>query len=201
LRRLPLDITHLGDSWRISNRYTAVIQDIQDRPVGEGAMLRSISRFDKRLKLLPGVLNAILCAFLLGSCSSLPPEGATPGMAVRSPKLPDAGIHLNQVVFTDKTLQRWSRLGKKSKIAVESHNARRTPSGTIEVWAVLRNRTDFDQQVEGRVQFFDADRAPAEGPSAWQRVHLPANGVATYREFSTKIFDIPYYYVELKEGD
>lgn len=164
-------------------------------------MLRLISGSDKKFNVLQGALASSLFALLLCSCSSLPPEGATPGMAVRSSRLPDAGIHLNQVVFTDKTLQRWSRLGKKSKIAVESHNARRTPSGTVEVWAVLRNRTDFDLQVEGRVQFFDSDRAPAEGPSAWQRVHLPANGVITYREFSTKIFDIPYYYVELKEGE
>ena len=83
---------------------------------------------------------------------------------------------------------------------MESTNGRRTPTGTIEVWAVLRNRTDSPLQIEGRAQFFDADRAPAEGPTAWQRVFLPPNGVATYKEASTKVLQIAHYYIEIREG-
>ena len=55
------------------------------------------------------------------------------------------------------------------------------------MWAVLRNRTDYPLQIEGRSQFFDADQVPIEEPSAWKRVHLPPNAVGTYRESSTKV--------------
>jgi hypothetical protein len=142
-------------------------------------------------------------------------EGAGGGVRVRDSRVPQAGIRYNTVVILDKSLENWNgkvfdpplleyfwpqEKKKRSKIAVESTNSRRTETGTLEAWAILRNRTDHDLQLEGRTQFFDADKAPAENPTAWQRIFLPPQSVATYKDSSTKIDGIGYYYVEIREG-
>lgn len=97
------------------------------------------------------------------------------------------------------------RSGKSRKdgdrVIVEGQEARRTPSGTIEVRVVLRNQTDRDLQVEGRSQFFDEGLIPADGPTAWQRVFLPANSSGVYSEFSVKGFAVPHYLVEFRGPD
>ena len=164
--------------------------------------------------------NPKLCILLvvvlaLTGCTIDAPEGAPVGVRVQDSRALQAGIQYNTVVITDKSLQSWdgkvydppflnyiwpNEKHKRSKIAVESTNSRRTPTGTLEIWAVLRNRTDHPLQVEGRAQFFDADKVPSDGPTAWQRVYLPPQSVATYKEFSTKIHEVSYYYVELREG-
>jgi len=120
-----------------------------------------------------------------------------------------SGIRLNSVAILDDSLQRWyiveSTLtgpvgyGKIGKIAVENVGVKRSPTNNLEVYAVLRNRTDYPLQVQGRVQFFDEVQAPVEGPTAWQRIYLPPNSVAAYKEFSTRQ-DASYYYVEIREG-
>jgi hypothetical protein len=154
----------------------------------------------RTIKLSVAIVGAVV--FLAGCTTVDVREGPGPGVRVRDVRAPYATVRLNQVVITDKSLEEWygKPQEKRGKIAVESHDARRTPTGTLEVWAVLRNRTDFPLQIEGRTQFFDQDQAPAEGPTAWQRVHLPPQGTGVYREFSTKIEEIAYYYVEIREG-
>ena len=163
----------------------------------------------KRLFGLAAIV--LLCGGVLAACTVTSiQEGPAPGMKVDSPSPYIAGIRMNSVAVLDDSLQEWyiyensvtgvHERGKKGKIAVENCNARRTPTGTVEAFAVLRNRTDYDLQVEGRVQFFDRDKAPVEGPTAWQRVYLPSNGVATYRECSTNINDVAFYYIEIREG-
>ncbi|MFH0965037.1 MAG: hypothetical protein V2A58_13640 [Planctomycetota bacterium] len=140
----------------------------------------------------------VLFALLLAGCATTTiDEGPAP--AVNVPAVPP---RLNTAVIVDKSLQNWAggEKDKYAKVAVEATNSRRTPTGTLEVWAELRNRTDYPLQVEARVQFFDADRSPVEGPSAWQRVFLPPRAVETYREFSTNVYDVNYYYIEIREG-
>lgn len=144
------------------------------------------------------------------SCTDVT-EGPAPGVRVQDPRAPYTTIRYNNVAIIDRSLQNWpaqkgeifgwpvEHKGKKGKIAVESQGARRTATGTLEVWAALRNRTDYPLQIEGRVQFFDRDKVPVEGPTAWQRVQLPPNSVATYKENSTKV-DVAYYYTEIREG-
>lgn len=153
-----------------------------------------------------------LCIIVLTSCSAstLVTEGPAPGVMVDSSKAPHAGLRLNSVAILDKSLQRWYvyeksgeeavEHGKVGKIAVEGTGARRSPTGTVEVWAILRNRTDFPLQIEGRVQFFAKDKAPLEGPSAWQRIVLHPNSITNFKEFSTNVEDVGYYYVEIREG-
>ena len=75
----------------------------------------------------------------------------------------------------------------------------RTPTGTLKVWAILRNRTNYPLQVEARIAFYDATKAPLEGPTSWDRIHLPPNATAHYEEFSTKT-EIGYYHIEVREG-
>lgn len=162
-------------------------------------------------------LSCLAAALIAAGCVVSVHEGAAPGVRVQDSRAPQAGIRLNTVNIIDKSLQKWDgdkrdpkwlallknnpeEAKKYSKIAVEATNARRTPTGTVEVWATLRNRTDYPLQIEGRAQFFDSSQAPVEGPTAWQRVHLPPNSVATYKESSVKVMEIGYYYIEIREG-
>lgn len=145
----------------------------------------------------------LLSAVLIYGCSTYEvKEGTAPGVRIRDSQTPHAEIKWNSVAIIDKSLSNWQgkEKDKKGKIAVEDTNARRSPTGTVEVWAVLRNRTDYPLQIEGRTSFFDKNKAPVEGPTAWQRVYLPPNSVATYKELSTNIMDIGYYYIEIREG-
>lgn len=146
----------------------------------------------KRIKVCVwlGLLGVVACG-----CRTLVREGPPTGVKVEDSGAPQATIQYNTVVILDKSLQ-----DKKAKLAVETTNSRRKPNGTIEVWAVFRNRTDFPLQIEARTQFFDAEKAPSEGPTAWQRVFLPPQGVQTYKEYSTKVSEISYYYIEVREG-
>ncbi len=133
-------------------------------------------------------------------------EGPAPAMKVDGRY---SGIRFNSVAILDDSLQQWyvweSTLngpvehGKSGKIAVEKVGIRRSPTNTLEVYTVLRNRTDYPLQVQGRTQFFDNEKAPVEGPTAWQRIFLPPNAVSSYKEFSTRT-DAGYYYIEIREG-
>lgn len=147
-------------------------------------------------------LTTALLALLLAGCTTVIKEGAAPGVRVQDSRAPEAGIRFNTVNIIDDGLQQWQ--GKKaerwSKITVESTNSRRTPTGTLEAWGVLRNRTDHPLQIEGRTTFFDQYEVPVEKPTAWQRVILPPNGVAAYREFSTRQDEVAFYYIEIREG-
>lgn len=143
-----------------------------------------------------------LSVLMFGCAHSMVREGPGPGVRIRHIDAPQAQIRWNSVAIIDDSLENWHgrEWEKKGKIAVEATNARRTPTGTVEVWATLRNRTDFPLQIEGRTQFFDSGKAPVEGPTAWQRVFLPPNAVAAYKETSTKVMEIGYYYIEIREG-
>jgi len=105
----------------------------------------------------------------------------------------------------ERTEVRWNGVsivddGIAAKLAVQSSDSRRSETGTLEVWAHLRNRTDHALQIEGRVQFFDSEKRPIEGPSAWKRMYLDPNTMATFSEFSTRADGVAYYYIELREG-
>ena len=147
------------------------------------------------------------------------PEGPSPAVQVRNPMAQNARIRMNSVVIVDKNLQYWadkkvsyqpewlsifsqgnSENEKYSKIAVEGTNARRTPSGTVEVWANFRNRTDHQLILECRSHFFDQDEAPIESPSAWQRIYLGQQSVNSYKEFSVNVERVHYYYIEVREA-
>jgi len=136
---------------------------------------------------------AIITLVIYANCEKnkskvYPVEGTAPPIHIKDPA---TSVRWNSVGILDDSIAK--------KIAVEQTNSRRTPTNTLEVWAQLRNRTDYPLQVEARVQFFDANKAPIEGPTSWKRIYLPANSIATYSMFSTRI-DVSYYYIEIREG-
>jgi hypothetical protein len=113
------------------------------------------------------------------------------------------GTEGGTVVVTPQTQARLDRAGfltngLNRRIAVQRLGANRSPTNTLAVWATLRNRTDYEQHVLARIQFFGRDREPLEGPSAWQTVHLTGNGIETVRFQSTKV-EVNHFYIEIKE--
>ncbi|KAF0137570.1 MAG: hypothetical protein FD153_1648 [Rhodospirillaceae bacterium] len=94
---------------------------------------------------------------------------------------------LNLVTITDHNII--------NKIYIRSVNARRTPSGTAEVYAQVINCTDSPLQTEARIQFYDANQTPSEPVSAWKRLHLPPRSSNTYQAFS-----LGTYRVKMQEG-
>jgi len=140
------------------------------------------------------ILTTFFILFFLSNCGEkkskiYPLEGTAPPIHIEDPA---TQIRWNSVGIIDDKIAK--------KIAVEQTNARRTATNTLEVWALLRNRTDYPLQIEARVQFFNANKEPIEGPTAWKRIYLPPNGIQKYFEYSTRT-DVNYYYIEIKEGD
>ena len=145
--------------------------------------------------------GALLGCLAAACASQVVTEGPSPGVRVRDARAPNAGLALNSVRIIDPDLQSQSRTGMlSSRVAVEANNSRRTPNGTLEVWATLRNRTEYPMSLEARVQFFDREEAPAEKATAWKRLHLPSNGIANYQEYSSGTTAVAYYYVEVREA-
>ena len=138
------------------------------------------------------VLTCLGCARQQGDTQAvwLVDEGT--GAATRV-DTPATEARLNRVGFLDPYLNR--------RIAVQRTGAKRSPTGTLEVWAVFRNRTRSPQSIQVRTQFFGPVREPNEGPYAWQNIFLPANGIQTYRTYSRGTGDAPaeYYYIEVQE--
>jgi len=129
----------------------------------------------------------LLCA----SCLSVN-EGTYRARSVPSTRYSQTGVYWNNFVLTDKSIS--------NKIAIERQGSRRSAAGTLEVWAQVRNRTDFPLQIEGRVQFYDSEQSPLEGPTVWKRLMLPANTIATWEESSVKTSEVAYYFGEIREG-
>lgn len=145
------------------------------------------------MKLIAAVVASVA---LLAACQTTYQEGARMGARVSDPAAPNARIQFDQVVILDQSLQG----SKAGKIAIEQQGARRSPTGTLKVLAVVRNRTDFTQVIEARTSYFDSSFAPTEKPSAWTRIHLDANGISSYEESSMGAQNVAHYYVEIRES-
>lgn len=162
------------------------------------------------MKILSLIVMSLVMMTLSGCLVIKTQEGATTGESVKHSSGESVGMKMNTVAILDKELQRWRMFEETAdgsihhttvgKIAVESSGAKRNETGTLKVWAVLRNRTDYNLQVEVRVQFFDEYKVPSEGPSSWQRMVLPANSVTAYKENSLGMNELKYYYIEVREG-
>lgn len=153
------------------------------------------------------VLNALSLLMMVGAASLLPGCASTDKYGGTHPVQRTASTEMNSIVFVDHGLNRTiitkSVMGERSrstvKVEVESSGIRQTPTGNTEVWAVLRNRTDYDLQVEGMASFYDAGSAPLDDRSSWKRVYIPANSTALYKEVSVDQ-QAKYFVVELREG-
>lgn len=98
----------------------------------------------------------------------------------------------NSFVFIDHNLNsteiHQSLLGDKTvnsvMVTIDRSGVSSTDVGNMKVWAVLRNRTDYDLVLEGKAMFFDRAFTPINDESAWKRIFIPANGTASYDETS-----------------
>lgn len=137
------------------------------------------------MRRLALVLLATVAAF---GCTTTVNEGAYPAQRVEHPQV---RTRLNNVELLDASIA--------NKVEVQRSAASRTATDTVEVVAMFRNRTSYPLNVECRTTFYGKNEIPVDGPSAWQRVFLEPNGLASYRESSTKL-DVAYYHVEVREG-
>ena len=135
------------------------------------------------------ILAAIASLSFLCGC-----QEKGPAIAKRNP---DFRIAYNKVVIIDRNLQ--DPDDKKTRLAVETNEPRRTATGTLEVTVVLRNRTNFPQQVDCRTRFFGSNKNEVEDASAWQRVFLAPKSIATYKGLSM-VPQAEMYLVEIQEG-
>jgi hypothetical protein len=88
-----------------------------------------------------------------------------------------------------------------NKILPQSVDARRTPTGTVEVRARLVNCTDFPQQIQARTLFLDSAKFDVEPPSVWRRVIIPPRSFGQYAEKSMSAERVANFTIEMREGD
>lgn len=155
---------------------------------------------------LAAVITGV-AAITLAGCASNNPDINPNNYGGSHPVQRTADMKMDTIVFIDHELNRTDirktfmqeTLIDTVKVTVESSGVRKTAAGTLEVWAVLRNRTDYDLQAEGKTQFYDGGKAPLTDQSAWKRVYLPANGTSVYRETSLNQM-AEHFIVEVREG-
>lgn len=99
-------------------------------------------------------------------------------------------IGYNTVIFTDYELSRNFKDGltgpdRAIRLSSAAHGIEHTDTGTSQVWAELRNHTDHNYMVEARTQFYTESGMPTDAKPVWQRISVPANARAIYREKST----------------
>jgi hypothetical protein len=100
-------------------------------------------------------------------------------------------IPLDAVQFTDR--------GLSKEIAVQSLQAHRTPTNTVQVTARLINCTDDAVVVGVRSSFMDGQELAIEAATAWQNVVLQPRSMGTYQESSLSR-GVEHYVVELRDA-
>jgi hypothetical protein len=159
-------------------------------------------------------------AFIFSGCATTEPPCRTildnrapvTGMSINAVNIVDQSIHTKKIWATYCNGHKMSThtegpnkdnpadYYERFKITVEKHGSERTPTGTLLVYTILRNQTDFPLQVEARTWFMDDKEIPSEKSTAWQRLQLPPKTIGTYKESSTETQNAHYYFVEVREG-
>lgn len=137
--------------------------------------------------------------------------GLTGCVSTQAPPQVIAPVQMNSVIYTDKSLNEVKTLRifestfdtsffvHNLKVSVQKQGIKASPTGTAEAWVMLKNHTEQNINIQGRVQYFDQSQAPSEAVSAWQRVFIPANGSGVYKELAINQ-DSTYYQIEFREG-
>jgi hypothetical protein len=100
-------------------------------------------------------------------------------------------VPLDAVQFTNQVLSK--------QIAVQSLQAHRTLTNTVQVTARLINCTDTPLVVGVRSNFMDASRLALEPATVWQNVILQPRALGTYQESSLSKA-VEHYVVELRDA-
>lgn len=151
--------------------------------------------------------TAFLASISLASCQDLP-RAASPKQTVQCQPAPTAAvadtgtalvsqaygtvaspIPTNAVLFTHE--------GLAQMVSVQALFAERASTGNVQVQVRLISCSDRPLVLRARTSFLQASTAPAEAPSAWQYVHLPARATALYQERSIAGEAVARYLVEL----
>lgn len=106
-------------------------------------------------------------------------------------------LGFNEVAFSDHDLNRNYNSAlfgpnKVIRVTTNGHGIERTPSGTSQVWAELRNHTDHNLMLEARTRFYSLTGRPMPHAPAWQRIALAANAVALYETQSVSTEPLQY---------
>lgn len=150
------------------------------------------------------LLGVAVMVLTLAACQSTTTQN---GYSGANPVQRTTTNDLNTIVFIDHNLNRTDitqtafgeRVVETVKVTLDRSGMSNTATGQLEVWTMIRNRTDYDLQIEGKAMFFDANKAPLMDESMWRRVYVPANGTAIYKETSMNN-RAQYFLVELREG-
>lgn len=120
--------------------------------------------------------------------------GRAPGPAMVAPVIKAlTPLSLNSVQIGDKSIAK--------KILVQSVNARRTQTNTVEVIVRMINCTDYEQHVQLRSSFMDSAQVPVEPTSAWSTVFIPPRSTGVYTEKSISTDEVAYFFAEMRESD
>ena len=149
------------------------------------------------MKLITCLLS--VCALSTCGCATqgvIPPAHQQVAYSTAKPRL-------NTVNIIDNALQTsYLRPGGapyiSTKLAVEGAGQSVVQTGAREVWVTLRNLTDYPQNVEIRVTWYDAAERPVDGPTAWKRIFIPSNGAETFTSPSVHSASNAFY-VEVRE--
>ena len=71
-----------------------------------------------------------------------------------------------------------------SNISVGNSGGRRSPTGTLEVFAILKNKSGRPVSFEARARFFEENGMPLDEDSAFERVSISPRGTGTFRALS-----------------
>ncbi len=143
------------------------------------------------------VVSALLVAGLLTA-------GCQSGMSKEEFQQRTEETGYNTVTFTDYTLNRRFKDGLTGpdnviRLSTTGHGIERTATGTSQVWVELRNHTDHNYMVEARTSFYTESGMPVDAKPVWQRVSVPANTRAVYREKSVSHHRLQYR-VEVRQA-
>ena len=159
-----------------------------------------------KVLLLKTILFSIIFTLGFNGCSTRY-HGATLGERATGNDGAEFTFTLNSVVIIDHNLQKAEVVpfskehDIKSKLSVENLGIKTLSTRNAEVFTTIRNRTDYNLQLEIRSQFYDNNQVALEKPSAWKRYSLAKNSVITYKEQSISIDNVTQFLIEVREGE
>jgi len=109
---------------------------------------------------------------------------------------------LSSAVFIDKSLNMTVEnkiTGNEinyRKLSIDKHGSRNTETGTMEAWAIIRNHTDYDQEIQVNAVFYDQDQVPSAFKATPQRLFIKNNSTATFRQTSVDQ-NVKFYNIEI----
>ena len=148
--------------------------------------------------MLKNLLSVVVLGLSVAACATQDPSlpHQQQAFATQRPVLNTVNIIDDRLQTT--TVRPGGGALVSTKLAVEGAGQSTTATGGREVWVSLRNLTDYQQNIEARVTWYDSSERPVDGPSAWGRVFLTANGGQTWTSQSVHPA-ASQFYIEIRE--